>query len=303
MPASRRLSYRPTQFPIGVLKRAFSRIAFELFGEKGEIEVTIFEKLPDGTEHSRHNQPIDSIVNVCDLSEQNLTVRVDFTKSKSSFRSHGWIMMRADSDGFLGVSFDVKEPESLEPLIAEFQRQLSLTPTTAEEEIARKAPTIWEAIEELEKRVERLEKKNSSVGLLRCFLSFQFEPVSIGYSAEVKQVLELFGLEVITGQGYEPKRVSDKVRERLSGSIDLIILIEVAGKKSSWTRDEIARAQDPNVALIPLVEEGGSFDSGIFGDHEYISFPTGHISNSFVRLLEGIRYIAAQKMPPTVQGH
>jgi hypothetical protein len=53
----------------------------------------------------------------------------------------------------------------------------------------------------------------------------------------------------------------------------------------------MARAQSPGVFLIPLVEEGATFDRGIYGDHEFIPFDKGHISDAFVGLLEGVNYV------------
>jgi len=77
----------------------------------------------------------------------------------------------------------------------------------------------------------------------------------------------------------------------------LIIVIETADGKSFWTRDEIARAQNPGVFLIPLVEEGATFDAGIFGDHEYIPFARDHVSDAFINLIEGIQYVERVRIP------
>ena len=58
--------------------------------------------------------------------------------------------------------------------------------------------------------------------------------------------------------------MSQKVRGRLDQPLDFIVVIEAAEGKSSWTRDEMARAQNQDVLLIRLVEDGATFDPGMY---------------------------------------
>jgi hypothetical protein len=77
------------------------------------------------------------------------------------------------------------------------------------------------------------------------------------------------------------------VRDRLNQEIDIVVVIEVAEKKSSWTRDEMARAQRPDAFLIPIVENGAKFDEGIYGSHEYIPFASHHIETPSLGFSKG----------------
>ncbi len=96
--------------------------------------------------------------------------------------------------------------------------------------------------------------------------------------------------------------VNVKVRSRLAESLDVVVVIEAADGKSSWTRDEMARAQNPGVFLNPLVEDGATFDAGIFRDHEYIRFAEGHVSDAFIGLIEGIQYVVRVRTPGVTAG-
>jgi hypothetical protein len=67
----------------------------------------------------------------------------------------------------------------------------------------------------------------------------------------------------------------------------VVIVILTKGNETAWIRDEMNRGE----VVIPLVENGATFDGGIFGNHEYIPFEAGHIGDAFVRLLEGIEFL------------
>src|SRR3990170_29373 len=54
---------------------------------------------------------------------------------------------------------------------------------------------------------------------LRCFLSFKFTPKGKKYAAEVRHFLELIGIEVVTGERFEPRGISNKILELLSSDL------------------------------------------------------------------------------------
>jgi hypothetical protein len=68
-------------------------------------------------------------------------------------------------------------------------------------------------------------------------------------------------------------------------------------------RDEAAKAQQSNVFLVPVIEEGVQFESGIFADHEYIRFPSGHIADTFIKLLEGINFVKQHRIESVADGN
>ena len=47
--------------------------------------------------------------------------------------------------------------------------------------------------------------------------------------------------------------------------------------------------------IIPLVEEGSTLERGILGDWEYIPFSSDHISDTFIPILEAIKFMYREK--------
>src|ERR1035437_1318354 len=259
MSASRNLSFAPKVFRASQLSDGLERIAQSIVEREATIEIMVSERLPDGTHTSRGKQSVESIRTLCDLLVQRTTLDIDIGP-KTERGLFGDVIVnftiRPDSSGFLDVSFRADTPQLLEKAIGTVSRELELdrAPDLAErlkaERIESGELTFPEKFDEIDSRLDALEQSNSSLRDVTCFLSYHFEGDSLGYGAEVKKFLELLGVTVITGEDYEPRPVNEKVRGRLAGEIDLVVVIEVAGRKSAWTRDEMAKAQQPGVALI-----------------------------------------------------
>ena len=147
-------------------------------------------------------------------------------------------------------------------------------------------------IEALSHRLDTLERVPSRARRsLRCFLSYRLEDAPSDRAAtEVERFLSLLEVEVVTGRGYEPRSIRDKVDERLDG-LDLAVLLVSSNGESFWTRDEITTARARGVYVIPIVGEGHDFFPGLFGDHEYIRYATDHVGDAFLKLLEGVLYV------------
>lgn len=126
---------------------------------------------------------------------------------------------------------------------------------------------------------------------LRCFLSFRFEETSSNYADLVRRFLELSGIEVVTGERFEPRSISEKIAELLTSDLNFGVLIVTRYGESMWTRDEVNRLWGEEKYVIILVEEGASFKQGLQADIEWIQFPEGHISDTYIKILEGISYI------------
>ena len=108
---------------------------------------------------------------------------------------------------------------------------------------------------------------------------------------QITRFLELLDIEVISGASYEPRRVTEKVRSRLSSNIDFVVYLVTKDGETAWTRDELITGLGVDAHLVPIVESGAKMEIGILGDLEYIPFESGHISDAFVRLLEAVRFI------------
>jgi hypothetical protein len=284
-------------FRAGELAAAIRTVLRDMFPSNYDADVSIFRELPDGSKKSLHRQTIGELGDVCDLSSQgSFAVTIGRPLGNLGVANEFEFSLRA-AYGSIGVSATAETAEQLGEFFASLTRLLSLergqTPyeTGAEEAEERERERVADELD-LERRVGRLEERlPAGPRPLTCFLSYQFEGVSLDYGRLVKHFLELLDVRVLTGSGYEPKTVQDKVRHRLASGIDFVVLIEPNAKTSAWTRDEIAVTQTPGVYLIPLVERGGTFQKGIYGDHEYIEFEPGHIGDAFVGLLEGVVYL------------
>jgi len=129
---------------------------------------------------------------------------------------------------------------------------------------------------------------------ITCFLSYRFSDLGKSYASQIRRFLELLDIDVLSGEKYEPRSISEKVKNILSQNPDFVVLIIAQDGESLWTRDEIAELRVKGKPIIPLVVYGSEFAQGLFGDLEWIPFPKEHISDSFIRLLEGIRFIQSQ---------
>lgn len=303
MGVRRSFHFEPKVFAAGELSNGVAGVLRRTFTEGTSIGLSIVRTLTDGTEQTLHYQPLQSLSTICDLAKERVFLGMDFGQPEKHFRGvirEAQVVFTADGDGYLSANVETATPELLQNLGAAFQEELHLIPAPPARERAKTKieeggdalPPMMQLIEDLTERVAVLERQhNDRPQPLTCFLSFHFTGVAIEYARQVRYFLELLGVRVLTGQGYEPKPINEKVRDRLQESLDFIVVIEVQERKSAWTRDEIARAQQPGTFLIPLVEQGATFDKGIFGDHEYIEFVPGHIGDAFTGLLEGVLYI------------
>lgn len=284
-------------FRAGDLSRAIRTAIDAVFSESHVADISLFRTLPDGTKRTTHGQALSAIEDLCDLSTQgSLLIDVVPAGSKSYYARDLQLHVSGSVES-ISLEASAEDPEKVTRFIETVSDRLGLQPgktpyEVGREEAQREAADQVERETELLRRVTRLEHRlDSAPQPLTCFLSFQFSEPSQSYARTVKHFLELLGVRVLTGEGYEPRTIQDKVRQRLAAGLDVVVLIESASKKSAWTRDEIAVAQGPGVYLIPLVERGATFDNGIFGEHEYIAFDSGHIGDALVGLLEGILFV------------
>lgn len=296
------LYFKVKQFAAGELSLAVENICSTIFDSKYSVSASVTRKLSDGTMVDQQKDDPSLLSSICNLEKEHVSFYLTYAIRLKEGPLTGNIITASVSvnNGILVVYVKASSVEQLREFSQVFADKLKLD-IIPDHELSTKWKSkglmTWDDVAELAERVTNLECERAVSRRLTCFLSFRFEGHSLEYGRMVKQFLELLGVRVITGQGYEPKPVNEKVRSRLSESLDIIIIIETLDGKSSWTRDEIAKAQNPGIFLIPLVEEGTTFDAGIYGDHEYIQFSEGHISDAFIGLIEGIQYIERIRIP------
>jgi hypothetical protein len=282
MSVRKRVTYEAKVFAVGSISAALAAIAKALSPKFG-FSATIRRENPDGTESTEDSK--QALDHLCDLTQQRSSLYVHFTKDGYSSGAPSISL-----SGFLQsytVFYEAPDAAQLSTLIAEVEKHLQLSihvpkPGAEEEE---GYEDEWDAIDDLRRRVDALEKTDHKLTL---FLSYRFDAKGRAYASEVRDLLEILEVNVITGDAFEPRIIQDKVRSHLEG-LDAVVVILTKGKSSAWVRDELNRS---DAAVIPLVEQGARFEKGLFGDIEYIPFAPGHIGDAFKKLVEGIRFLA-----------
>jgi len=189
-------------------------------------------------------------------------------------------------EGYLSLVGEAPTMSMAEDAVATAVAHLELTPYD---------PPAVNRIEDLEKRLNAVQAVQHEDVHLVCFLSYRFDAPDAAVATEVERFLRLQGVEVLTGRSYEPRRVEDKVRSRLSQGLDFVVYLLTSSGDSSWLRDEVAEARATQVPVIPLVEQGVEFDQGLFGNLERIEFAKGHIGDVWISLTEALAFIRAAR--------
>jgi hypothetical protein len=163
------------------------------------------------------------------------------------------------------------------------------------ERIKRPKASLDRALEEVRSRLVALENAVISERRLKCFVSFKFDDAQIAAQIErLKRFLSALQVEWVTGEQFEPRRIEDKVKARLRGDVNFVIAVISKAGESKWLRDELADANARGLSLVVLLENGATFDKGIFGTLEYVSYDVA-IDQTFVSVLEGINFIKAAR--------
>ena len=134
-------------------------------------------------------------------------------------------------------------------------------------------------------RVEKLERT--------VFIAHRFDERGQEADSKVARFLELLGFRVVTGRGFAPTPIAEKVKGRLTSQA-IVIAILTTGDDSTWLVQESLLANLGGKPLFLLKEEGTSFKPGLLADVEYIPFESHAIEKAFIPLLEGLRELKLQ---------
>lgn len=118
------------------------------------------------------------------------------------------------------------------------------------------------------------------------FLAHSFDEMGNAYALRLSKFLDLLGFNVLSGQGFSPKAISRKVKERLQ--IAKLILVVFSEKKDTTWLIQEAAIKSEGKPVIVLIEDGVEWEPGLHGDIEFIKFPRGNIEASFIGILEGL---------------
>lgn len=272
-------------FQAGALAKILQRIAGD-----NPMKVGIYdsEDLPDGGSVSHDFGSLSQLSTVCDIGTHHLNVNL--TTSSGESRS---IFFR-DDDGLMSVHVFADTTDDLQTVFDMLITGLALEEASDELQAKHLGPTrkvLSDRLAIIERIILGPNRK------LRCFLSYRFTAGHDEPARKLREFLALLDIDVVTGDTYEPRAISRKIIDRLNDNLDFVILLIGKDGESFWTRDEIATANNKLIPLIPVVEEGATFSSGLFGDLEHITYGKGHISDSFLKILEAIKYLRQKSLP------
>lgn len=254
--------------------------------------------LADGTRSTQTVRDLDALQDTCDLTGYLLWGSFYATGGKH-------IQVRfAGSQDTIAIDVTAESPTTVQELMDYFRStwQLTLAPELPDEADTEESDTLGNLEAGLSSALQRLGELEAVVGTLvprlRCFLSYRFGTDTEILALRVARFLALLGVEVITGESYEPRSISAKITERLADRVDFVVLLVTAGGESLWTRDEIGHASASGASIVPVVEEGATFAPGIFGDLEYIPFAKDHIGDAFLKLVEAVVFLRSRLAEP-----
>lgn len=272
----------PTTLPAGRLSAGIEA-AFKAAGvvdDSDPLTISIVRKLADGSIDERKGLALAGADPICDLRESGLSVRT----SAGEVSNWHYFAVTGGPDGSASVHVETPLAGAGDEMVKAFLATTGLEPYieppagVEDNDGGLDAPTRPSVTQPTERR-------------LRAFLSFRFTvPENAAAAASIQRFLELLNVEVLTGQSYEPRALHEKVVDRLAG-LDVLVLYIGADGQSAWTRDEIGTARAGGVPVIPVVQDGSTFEAGLFGDIEYITVSPGHAGDGFISLLEAITWI------------
>jgi hypothetical protein len=127
--------------------------------------------------------------------------------------------------------------------------------------------------------------------LTSAFIVHSFDPHGRQCATEVGRFLELIGVRVHSGRSFAPMSVAEKVEDRLK-KYAVVFVIVTPHEDYTWLNQEMGAAKIIGKPLFVLRQDDVDFKAGLLGDMEYIPFPSNHISETFIPILEGLNEIS-----------
>ena len=275
-----RLFYKPKTLQAGEFKGAFEQAVSAVFGPSSEITVT-----------HRRDMGRAGVTDTIRLDTESLRAVVDLSKVEFTLIAHPPDYPRSSKLVFLscltvaGLFHVMADGEESVECLERMALNLGLERT--------EAPAL--DTDRLEFRVLALERAiRDAERKLKCFISFKFDDArTVADVDRLKRLLAAVRIEWLTGEQFEPRRIEDKVKAKLRADVDFVVAVISKAGESNWIRDELADANARGLWIVLLLEDGATFDKGIFGTLEYISYDLA-IEQTFPALLEGINFIRAE---------
>jgi hypothetical protein len=272
----------PKKFQAGEFARALRDAIQVCFSDDERVHFRLCHQLPDGSSESIRNLTYNDLGQICELGIQGQEIQgiIGIPQEDHTYFS------LSHCKGILQLQVSSSLAELTRRIVDSIVKHLTLEKAKEPSDSA-EFDTRLRAIEAF---IER------SSGKLRCFLSYRFGNSQAELDArKVEQFLTLLDVEVVTAEAYEPRRISDKVLERMNQSLDFEVLLVPSEGESSWLRDEVNEARTKGLHVIPLVHEAAKFGPGLLGDIEYVKYSDGHIGDAMLSLLQALHFIRVQR--------
>jgi hypothetical protein len=272
----------PKKFQAGEFARALRDAIRVCFPDDERVGFRLRHQLPDGSSESIRNLTYNDLGQICELGipgqEVHGVIGIPLEDHTYFSLSH--------CKGVLELQVSSSLAESTRRIVDSIIKHLALEKA--------KEPSNSAGLDTRLRAIEAFVERSN--GKLRCFLSYRFGNSQTEHDAHiVERFLTLLDVEVVTAAAYEPRRISDKVLERMNQALDFEVLLVPSEGESSWLRDEINEARTKGLRVIPLVHEAAKFDQGLFGDIEYVKYSDGHIGDTMPSLLEALHFIRTQR--------
>ncbi len=240
----------------------------------------------------------EALATLTEASDVNMTTpTLHFVRADCEIALHF-----SRSGEVLEVHCRVKPPGvfSEERLHATVLEALNVSDATQDE--LDSTPSLYDVNQRVVKILRKIEaweaesRRESNIGDKSCFVSFNFDERGLALAFELRDLFELLGVKFVSGFGYEPRSVSNKVLDRMRANNCLFIVIVTRSSGNEWLQQEIGVAKGLNLPVMVLMEEGVEFDLGILGDNEYVRFPKQTISKTFVSVIRALQFVGSNKV-------
>lgn len=256
--------YKQRRFGTNQIATCFQKLVSELnLGPEG-YHISGRYRVDDDIEESK-NLTISDLGTLCEIKDRPEGLSFSFSPQNIK-HAHSDIVFFQAFRGSLQLGQSLSGPEKSEVIFKIIEHSLQLERTELPDLKDRDIVAIEDRLCALE---DQLKKDKLQ---LTCFLSYRFNSRSKALALELTRFLDLLGVKVITGAGYEPRRLNEKVTTRLEQPLDFFIYLITADGESTWTRDELAFSLAKGHAVVLLVESGSRIEKGLLADWEYIEF-------------------------------
>jgi hypothetical protein len=277
--------YSQMEFKPGGLSKTFRTVCKQMGIQATESLRFQADYAMGSTGHEERELTITEIGSITELRDTPRELRFGYNWSGTNIEG---ISIYGSPRG-LRVSVSMQSAERAQEMVDILEQGLGLLPL-GNNESSKKANQGDHAI-----KSDVPMPASTMANSLRCFISYRFDANAEAYVMQLKRFLALVGITAQEASGYEPRAIPDKVLEKLSDKIDILIYLITTSGESTWTRDELSFAYGKGAHVVPLLEKGCSMDEGLLGKAEFIEFDKGHIGDSFIKILEAIAFTKSRR--------